>query len=170
MPSRGWPVIWLRFHQQTNRARGICSAAASGPTKPRAKSQRPRADLPDTRFPATQLFDLWVLRRFLEIAAPGPYYLVLKHAILEPNEWPHGSIRCRPFWVSPIRLQANNACLAKVSGGAAPARQLVRNINENGFSSQSKSHMSAAGNSTCLWPSACRYRTLQIQAHSKIQT
>jgi hypothetical protein len=34
------------------------------------------------------LFDLWVLRRLLEIAAPGPNYLVLKHAILEPNDGP----------------------------------------------------------------------------------
>jgi len=29
-----------------------------------------------------------VLRRFLEIAAPGPNYLVLEHAILEPNDGP----------------------------------------------------------------------------------
>ena len=43
---------------------------------------------PDTRFPAIQLFDFLVLRRFLEIAAPGPNYLVLEHAILEPNDGP----------------------------------------------------------------------------------
>jgi len=49
---------------------------------------RDLGDPPNTRFPAIQLFDLWVLRRFLEIAAPGPNYLVLKHAILEPNDGP----------------------------------------------------------------------------------
>ena len=54
-----------------------------------AKGQEPKAALsPDTLLPAIQLFDLWVLRRFLEIAAPGPYYFVLKHAILEPNGGP----------------------------------------------------------------------------------
>ena len=49
----------------------------------KAKSQSP-----DTPIPAIQLFDFLVLRRFLEIAAPGPNYLVLEHAILEPNDGP----------------------------------------------------------------------------------
>jgi hypothetical protein len=55
-----------------------------------SKCQRPKADLPRHTFSraAIQLFDLWVLRRLLEIAAPGPNYLVLKHAILEPNDGP----------------------------------------------------------------------------------
>jgi hypothetical protein len=44
--------------------------------------------IPDTLLPVIQLFDLWVLRRLLETAAPGPNYLVLKHAILEPNGGP----------------------------------------------------------------------------------
>src|SRR6185312_6277079 len=94
-------VIWLRLRapirahfwrewadQQPNRTRGICSAAALKPTKPKAKSQRLRAGLPDTLLPVIQLSDLWVLRRLLETAAPGPNYLVLKHAILEPNDGP----------------------------------------------------------------------------------
>jgi hypothetical protein len=58
-------------------------------TKPRAKGQEPKTSFaPDTLFPAIQLFDFWVLRRFLEIAAPGPNYPVLEHAILEPNGGP----------------------------------------------------------------------------------
>lgn len=51
----------------------------------KAKSQKPT---PDTRLPAIQLFDFLVLRRLLEIAAPGPNYLVLEHAILRPNDGP----------------------------------------------------------------------------------
>jgi hypothetical protein len=61
------------------------SCANSG-IRAKANGQEPIS--PDTLLPTIQLFDLWVLRRFLEIAAPGPNYFVLKHAILEPNGGP----------------------------------------------------------------------------------